>query len=158
MGLGLPYILGLHNKGGLIGKPCTTLHMCKYGGRAGLVTKPCLTSVTPWTGARQAPLSMRFPRQEYWAGLPFPPQPRDWTPRLFHLLHWQVGSLPLSHLGNPCTSITERKNPAKFQGHFFSSVNFQTILLWELICTFFQFMTFTRLKDTYSLERKLWPT
>ena len=29
--------------------------------------------VTPWTVARQAPLSMRFPRQEYWSGLPFPP-------------------------------------------------------------------------------------
>ena len=27
---------------------------------------------TPWTVARQAPLSMRFPRQEYWSGLPFP--------------------------------------------------------------------------------------
>ena len=40
--------------------------------------------VTPWTVARQAPLSMRFPRQEYWRGLSFPPpgnlsQHRDWT-------------------------------------------------------------------------------
>ena len=29
-------------------------------------------SATPWTVACQAPLSMRFPRQEYWSGLPFP--------------------------------------------------------------------------------------
>ena len=29
-------------------------------------------SVTPWTMARQAPLSMGFSRQEYWSGLPFP--------------------------------------------------------------------------------------
>ena len=29
--------------------------------------------VTPWTVARQAPLSMGFSRQEYWNGLPFPP-------------------------------------------------------------------------------------
>ena len=29
--------------------------------------------VTPWTVARQAPLSRGFPRQEYWIGLPFPP-------------------------------------------------------------------------------------
>ena len=29
-------------------------------------------SVTPWTMARQAPLSMGFSRQEYWRGLPFP--------------------------------------------------------------------------------------
>ena len=28
--------------------------------------------VTPWTVAHQAPLSMRFSRQEYWSGLPFP--------------------------------------------------------------------------------------
>ena len=27
---------------------------------------------TPWTVALQAPLSMGFPRQEYWSGLPFP--------------------------------------------------------------------------------------
>ena len=28
---------------------------------------------TPWTVACQAPLSMKFSRQEYWNGLPFPP-------------------------------------------------------------------------------------
>ena len=41
-------------------------------------------STTPWTVARQAPLSMGFARWEYWRGLPFPSpatqgssQPRD---------------------------------------------------------------------------------
>ena len=29
--------------------------------------------MTPWTIALQAPLSMGFPRQEYWSRLPFPP-------------------------------------------------------------------------------------
>ena len=29
-------------------------------------------SATPWTGACQAPLSMRLPREKYWSGLPFP--------------------------------------------------------------------------------------
>ena len=28
--------------------------------------------VTPWNIASQASLSMRFPKQEYWSGLPFP--------------------------------------------------------------------------------------
>ena len=28
--------------------------------------------VIPWTVACQAPLSMEFPWQEYWSGLPFP--------------------------------------------------------------------------------------
>ena len=30
-------------------------------------------SATLWTIDPQAPLSMGFPRQEYWSGLPFPP-------------------------------------------------------------------------------------
>ena len=42
----------------------------------GLVTKLCLTLVTPGTVACQAPLSMGFSRQEYWSGLPFP-SPED---------------------------------------------------------------------------------
>ena len=36
------------------------------------VAKSCPTLATPWTAAHQAPLSMGFPRQEYWSGLPFP--------------------------------------------------------------------------------------
>ena len=36
------------------------------------VTQSCLTFVTPWTVAHQAPLSMEFSRQGYWSGLPFP--------------------------------------------------------------------------------------
>ena len=37
-----------------------------------LVAKLCPTLATPWTVARQAPLSLGFSRQEYWSGLPFP--------------------------------------------------------------------------------------
>ena len=36
-----------------------------------MLTKSCRTLATPWTEAHQAPLSMGFPRQEYWNGLPF---------------------------------------------------------------------------------------
>ena len=46
------------------------LTFCSGGG--GLVTKLCPTLVTPWTVACQAPLSIGFPRQECWSGLPFP--------------------------------------------------------------------------------------
>ena len=54
--------------------------------------------VTPWTVAYQAPLSLRFSRQEYWSELLFPP-PLDLPDQRLntHLLHWQVDSLPLSH-------------------------------------------------------------
>ena len=37
-----------------------------------LVAKSCLTLSVTQTVACQAPLSMGFPRQEYWSGLPFP--------------------------------------------------------------------------------------
>ena len=48
--------------------------------------------------------SMRFSRQEYWSGLPFllqgifPDQGSNLC-----LLHWQTGSLTLSHQGTPTT-------------------------------------------------------
>ena len=37
-----------------------------------LVTQLWVAWATPWTVARQAPLSMEFSRQEYWSGQPFP--------------------------------------------------------------------------------------
>ena len=40
--------------------------------RAKSLLQSCLCA-TPWTVTRQTPLSMRFPRQEYWSGLPGPP-------------------------------------------------------------------------------------
>ena len=38
----------------------------------GLVAQLCLTLATSWIVAHQAPQSMRFPKQEYWSGLPLP--------------------------------------------------------------------------------------
>ena len=62
-------------------------------------------SVTPWTVAHQATLSMGFPRQEYWSEWPFPPPGDLPNPisnlRLFCLLHWQAGSLPPVPPGKP---------------------------------------------------------
>ena len=59
--------------------------------------------VTPWTVARNTPLSIKFSRQEYWSGLPFPTQGifpiQGLNPHLLCLLPWQVDSLPLHHLG-----------------------------------------------------------
>ena len=64
-----------------------------------------LTFAAPWTVAYQVPLSMGFPRQGYWGGLPFHPPGNFWTqglnPGLLCLLHWQIVSLPLSHMGSP---------------------------------------------------------
>ena len=54
----------------------------------------------PFNVAPQAPLSMGFPRQEYWGELPVPspgdiPDPGI-EPILLCLLHWQANSLPLA--------------------------------------------------------------
>ena len=71
-------------------------------GGSELVAKSCLTLAAPWTVARQAPLSMGLPRQEYWSGLPFPSPGDPPDPRLnLGLLHWQVNSLPTEPPGKP---------------------------------------------------------
>ena len=50
----------------------------------------------------QAPLSLEFPRQEYWSGLSFP-SPGDLPDPGIKpfFLHWQEDYLPLSHQGSP---------------------------------------------------------
>ena len=73
-----------------------------------LVAKLCQFFVTPWTVACQAPLSMGFPRQEYWRGLTFS-SPRDLpNPGIESMsLSWKVDvdSLPLRHQGCPLMLI-----------------------------------------------------
>ena len=61
---------------------------------------------TPWTIPHQAPLSMGFPRQEYWSGLPFP-SPGDLpNPGIGPMSPvWQTSSLSLCHLGNKSLSL-----------------------------------------------------
>ena len=44
---------------------------------------------TPWTVARQDPLFMGFPRQEYWSGLLFPPPGDLPNPGIFQT--WVLG-------------------------------------------------------------------
>ena len=65
---------------------------------------------TPWKEDHQAPLSVGFPRQEYWRGLPFPP-PGDLPdtgiePMSPSSAAWQVDSFPLSHLGSAKIVVT----------------------------------------------------
>ena len=73
-------------------------------------------SATPWTVARQAPLSMGFSRQEYWSGLPFPPPGNLTDPGIepahvsYVFLPRQAGSLPLAPPGKPCKVAP---NPAR---------------------------------------------
>ena len=68
------------------------MHVCVYVCKCAQL---CLTLCNPLDIAHQAPLSMGFPRQEYWSRLPFPtpedlPDPgiKPMSPAL------QVDSLP----------------------------------------------------------------
>ena len=71
-------------------------------------------SVTLWTIAHQAPLSMGFSRQEHWSGLHVLLQrispAQGSNPHPLHLLHWQEGTLPLEPPGK--TSIFYKSNLA----------------------------------------------
>ena len=89
--------LSLHTCMFLVLCVCAHVHTC------GEEVLAMSDSVTPWTVASQAPLSMGFSRREYWSELPCPPpgdlpdpgiEPR--SPAL------QAESLLLSHWGSPC--------------------------------------------------------
>ena len=67
--------------------------LCSFVSCGALVSVSCFSCVwlfaTPWTVACWGPLSMGFPRQEYWSELPFPspgdfPDPgiKSWSPVL----------------------------------------------------------------------------
>ena len=59
----------------------------------GYLFSPVQLFVTPWTVAQQAPLSMGFPRQEYWEWLTFLHQEifltQEPNQNLLHLLHFK---------------------------------------------------------------------
>ena len=76
--------------------------------------------MTPWTVACQTSLSMGFPRQEYWSGLPFPP-PEDLpnpgiAPSLLHcrqiLYHWPTREVLCFQL-DESTSMRWKHSPRK---------------------------------------------
>ena len=73
----------------------------------------CLT-VTLWTVVHHIPLSMGFPRPEYWSGgccalFQGIFLTQGLNPRLLCLLHWQASSLPLAPPGKP---IIKFQNPS----------------------------------------------
>ena len=81
-------------------------------------------TATLWTLAHQAPLSMRFSRQECWSALlclppgDFPTQ--ESNPHLSSLLHWQASSLPLVLSGKP----KQHPTPLQYQSVWFFNVTF----------------------------------
>ena len=72
-----------------------------------LVVQACPTLCDPMDVAHQAPLSMGFPRQEYWSGSPLP-SPGDLPDLGIELgsLALQVNSLPDDLPGKPIKLTT----------------------------------------------------
>ena len=81
-------------------------------GSGSLVVKSCLTLVTPWAIACQAPLFVEFPRQEYCSGLPFP-SPVD--------------------LPNPETEPVSLVSPALAEGFFTTVPPGRPLFEWWLV-------------------------
>ena len=66
---------------------------------------------TPWTVARQAPLSIGFLRQEYWNGLPFPSS---------------------EDLPDPGIESPSLESPA-LAGRFFTSPTWDPVFVWGAV-------------------------
>ena len=91
-------------------------------GEGSFVCSVMSDSLQPHRLAHQAPLSMEFSRQEYWNGLPFSPSwylldPGIKPMCLLCFLHWQVDSLPLSHLGRSQGNYIRQKEKKKWVGY-----------------------------------------
>ena len=87
---------------------------------------------TPWTIPHQTPLSMGFPSQEYWSGLPFPSSGYLPDPRIEPVSpSWHADSLPLSHLRSPYMCMSEW---VKSLSHVRLSVSPWTVACTRLLC------------------------
>ena len=103
-------------------------------GRCCSVAQSCPTLVTPGTVARQAPLSMRFPREEYRSGMPFPPpgdlpRPRDRTcvscPGRQLLYRWATREAPQG-MCNVAETTQEVGKQWKFEKHWRTGWNLES--------------------------------
>ena len=89
---------------------------------------------TPWTVTLQAALSMGFPRQESWSGLPFPP-PGDLSDPAIKSMSpaWQADSLRLSHLGRLLYYSTEVLYDITIGGKWLKGKQYLYILSYECV-------------------------
>ena len=92
-------------------------------------------SVTPWTVAQQAPLSMGFSRQEYWSGLPFP-LPGDLPDVVTIRLHFLTFCLIITPLFRGGTFFFLKITLNHYPPHSFLSIFFW-ILLHKILSQIF---------------------
>ena len=96
--------------------------------------------MTPWTAARQAPLSMGFSKQEHWSGLPFPapgdlPDPgiKLKSPAL------QANSLPSEAPGKPLVDNSQKKKN-------YYEIKIQNLRTHTLFCTLSLLLVMVRMR------------
>ena len=91
------------------------LRICCY-----LVAKSCPAPLQPC----QVPWFMGLPRQDCWSGLPSP-LPGDLPSQGSNLglLHWQAGSLPLSHRGSPSCELRSPHRWEKMAAIYWKCLN-----------------------------------
>ena len=98
-------------------------------------------SVTLWTIAHQAPLSVGFFRRECKSWLPFP-SPEDLLTQgsNLHLLHWQADSLLLSHPRSPKRGTLRETNRRGRTGEMlpFVTVNCEPVIRSALTYSFWK--------------------
>ena len=97
-------------------------------------------SVTPWTVAHQAPLSVGFPSKNTGVGCHFLLQGFFLTQGSnSHLLHWQAGSLPLGHQGSPWHIINT---------HYFLALGRENKAHYSLLTQFYRACFFSLLDNS----------
>ena len=74
-------------------------------------------AATLWTIAHQAPLSMGFSGKNTEVG--YHALLQGWNMRLFCLLHWEAGSLPLCHLGSLVYNIILAQTKTELMQYWF---------------------------------------
>ena len=89
--------------------------------------------VAPWAVACQAPLSVGFPRQEYWSGLPFPPPGHLPSPGIELMSSALAGGFfTLEPPGKPCGHVTTTQMSSPFLSQFEGSMHPLPFLLFSL--------------------------
>ena len=119
-----------------------------------------MTFLTALTIAHQAPLSMGFPRQEYWSGLPFPSpgessRPRDWTciscidKQILYQLNHQGSPYLTSPPKFPCSLL-----PAKVMAFIDFSTPYLVTKIPENYCRGRSFAVLSRMQVSRALRSR----
>ena len=104
-------------------------------------------SATPWTVAHQAPLSMGFPRQEYWIGLPFPSPKvmfptQGLNPDLLHCRWILVYSSLIGYKGSKNTKNRLEKKKRKSLRLYFKNIVHKLFYILSLVLMYFPSLSF----------------